>query len=268
MKIGKDISVEFGELYLVHQNIPAKIVEQTSQSSHILFIPIQGEITITLEQANYKFGPGHMLYLPAGIIHSFESSASFGERLIAMIGPKNPILKKLGRPSPVLLPLSQLIKEILFYLLLHPKTSNSKSLVAVFTETLAELLEGRSASSNFSTDHMGGKIRDARIRKVISFIQENFSESISNEDLARTAGLSSRNLNRLMLQETGLTPKQFLISSRIEKAQELLLKPGASVTEVAFEVGYGSLSQFISAFRAQTGQLPSEVTRFGRKPKI
>lgn len=71
-----------------------------------------------------------------------------------------------------------------------------------------------------------------------------------------------------MLNELGLTPKQILISIRIEKAQELLEKSNMPVTDVAYEVGYSSLSQFIAAFRAQTGQLPSEAARFGRKPKI
>jgi AraC-like DNA-binding protein len=71
-----------------------------------------------------------------------------------------------------------------------------------------------------------------------------------------------------MLQEMGMTPKQFLIAARIEKAQELLLKPGSSVLNVALEVGYSSMSQFIAAFRSQTGQLPSEVARIGRKPKV
>ena len=268
MKKGKDISSEFGELYLVHQNIPAKKISDVLHSSHILFIPLQGEISITVGSEIFKFGPGHMLYLPSDTIHSFDSSISFGERLIAMVGQKNQVLRNVSGAVPMVLPLSQLIKEILFYLLLNPKTLNSKSLVSVFVETLGELLEGHRGKKDFSADHLGGRIRDERVKNVVSFIQENFSELISNEDLAQQAGLSSRNLNRLMLQETGLTPKQFLISTRIEKAQKLLQKPGASVTDVAFEVGYGSLSQFISAFRSQTGQLPSEVARFGRKPKI
>jgi AraC-like DNA-binding protein len=166
------------------------------------------------------------------------------------------------------LPLSQLIKEILFYLLLHPKTSNSKSLVSVLIETLSEGLEAQGVQSISGTDHLIGKIDDERIRKVVSYIADNLSERISTNDLVSRSGMSSRNLNRLMLKEVGLTPRQFLIFARIEKAQELLQKPGSSVTEVAFEVGYGSLSQFIAAFRSQTGQLPSEVARFGRKPKI
>lgn len=263
MKIGKDISVEFKGLYLVHQNLPGKSLQQIKLQKHILFIPIQGEIQIKTNE-EYSLGPGHMLFLPENNVHSFNSSSFLGERLIVMIEPRLFMSSNAHFKKTMILPLSQLIKEVLFYLLLHPQTSNSKSLVSVMIETLAEQLRGQIQSVINSTDHIGGKIKDERVRKASIFMRENLNNKISIEEVAKQSGLSSRNLNRLMLNEIGLTPKQFLISARIEKAQELLLKPGVSVTEVALSVGYNSLSQFISAFRNQTGQLPSEVARFGR----
>lgn len=266
MRRGSDISAEFSGLYLVHQNVPGKKVDHISHASHILFIPLQGQIAITAD-VEYTLGPGHMLFLPANTTHSFDSSVFTGERLIVMMNPKIPAAKGLSIFGLAKLPLSQLIKEILFYLLLHPKTNNAKSLVGVMIETLSESLQGYANSSN-QAEHMIGKIKDERVRKIVHLIQENLADKVSIEALAKQAGLSSRNLNRLMLQEIGLTPKQFLITARIEKAQVLLRESGVSVTEVAFEVGYNSLSQFIAAFRAQTGQLPSEVARLGRKPKI
>jgi AraC-like DNA-binding protein len=54
-----------------------------------------------------------------------------------------------------------------------------------------------------------------------------------------------------------MTPKQAITFHRIEKAKELLQK-NQSVTDVAYEVGYSSLSQFITTFRSLTGKLPSE----------
>ncbi len=266
MKRNQDISVTFEHLYLVHHNLPGKRRERATHPAHILFLPLQGEITITTPTENFSLGPGHMLYLPPHLAHSFKSSGPAGERVIAMIDPK--IRSGMRMPGdPVLLPLSQLIKEILFYLLVHPKTTNSKSLVSVLVETLAECLSSSAQGARGLTDHLAGKSLDQRIRRVTGFLQRNLSQRISVEAVAREAGLSSRNLNRLMLKETGLTPKQFLITARIERAQDLLRAPGSSVTDVALAVGYSSLSQFIAAFRAQTGQLPSEALRIGRKPK-
>jgi AraC-like DNA-binding protein len=98
--------------------------------------------------------------------------------------------------------------------------------------------------------------------------REGYATDLSVAELARLSGLSVRNMSRLFLCELGVTPKQLLMSLRIDKAKELLLA-GVTVTEAAYGVGYKSLSQFIQAFRQTTGQIPSEYqgqSTFGRKP--
>lgn len=262
MRKGKDISAKFGRLYLVHQNVPGKKAAAVKCSQHILFIPLQGEITIEIANQKIAFGPGQMLYLSPDTLHSFSSSENFGERMIAMVDEK--LLRK-DRTSekPTKLPLNQFIKELLFYLLLNPKSKNANAIVSVFIETLKESLAEGLSSKQMVLDHLAGKVGDGRIKEALGFMRENLSETISMEDVARKAGLSARNFNRLIVKETGLQPKQWLIQFRIEKAKELLRMPKASVTDVAYAVGYNSLGQFISAFRARTGQLPSEFTRNG-----
>ncbi len=260
MKKGQDISAKFGGLYIVHQNVPGKKASVLCYPQHILFIPLQGEILIEVEGKRRAFGVGQMLYLPPNTVHSFSSSSAFGERLIAMIDAKL-LLFKGPADGPIQLPLHQFIKELLFYLILHPNSKITKSLVLVFAETLKESLED--TSSPTSLDHLLGKVTEGRIKSALEFMRDNLSDNVSMEDVARKAGLSGRNLNRLVLKETGFQPKQWLIQFRIEKAKELLKAPSASVTDVAYAVGYNSLSQFISAFRSRTGQLPSEFQRHG-----
>ena len=258
MKIGKDISVKFDALYLVHHNIPAKKVNNVSFKEHILFIPLQGEIAISINDKKYCASPGQMIYLAPGISHSFHSSTHGGERLIAMLSPS--ILKN-KEIVCTKLPLNQLIKEILFYLLLHPETKNSKSLVTVFSETLSEAFKLESFTDGF--DHLAGKVSDQRIKTALHIMQKTAGVNTSITGIAEKAGLSTRNLNRLMLKETGLSPKRLLNNFRMEQAKTLLRKPSASVTNVALESGYNSLSQFIAAFRSYTGQLPSHYLKHG-----
>lgn len=261
MKKGKDISAKFHHLYLVHQNLPGKKALSVKYPQYILFIPLQGEIQIEVGRKTIKLGTGQMLYLPPNTPHSFASSMQAGERLIAMIEETS--LKQQELPlQEIVVPLNQLIKEVLFYLLIHPKTKNAKSLVNVFCETLAETLTD-SLASNIVQDHMEGKIKDLRIKEALQYMRENLEEDLSIDKVAKHAGLSSRNFNRLILKETGTSPKQWLINYRIERSKELLKVPNASVTDVALSVGYNSLGQFISAFRARTGQLPSEYLRYG-----
>ncbi len=257
MKKGKDIAAKFIGLSVVHQNIPGK--ELTAQfDQHLLFIPLQGEISVQVKDITASIGLGQMLYLPPKTLHSFSSSDHLGERLIAMIDAK-----KFRSPlaiQPVKVPLSQFIKELLFYLLLHPESPSAKALIAVFVETLKESLAQNGVDKR-NLDHLAGKVFDSRLKAALDFMGENLTEPLSMEAVAKIAGLSGRNFNRLLVKETGLQPRQWLIQFRIDKAQELLKVPGTSVTDVAYAIGYNSLSQFISAFRTRTGLLPSEFSR-------
>ncbi len=259
MKKGKDTSSTFKGLYLVHQNIPGKEVELHSHDEeHILFIPLQGEITVTTETAILKCGPGRTIYIPNKTLHKFESSQHQGERLIAML--KNNVWKKNasgGLPSR-LFPTSQLCNEILFYLLLNPKTKHSGDLINVLVQTISENME----MAVGAIEHLEAKGSEPRLQKALMFLRDNVGEEdISMGKAAQSAGLSLRSLNRLCLEQLGTSPKNIFIQYRIEKAQELLSQQ-MSVTEAAFAVGYNSLASFISAFRKVTGQLPSDMRKF------
>jgi AraC-like DNA-binding protein/mannose-6-phosphate isomerase-like protein (cupin superfamily) len=259
VKKGKDIAVEFPGLYLVHHNLPEKKVEKHSHpKEHILFIPLQGEITVLLDDKTLKAGPGKMIYLPADTHHAFDSSSLLGERVIALI-QSTPWKKAKGsRTVPSVIATNQLCKELLFYLLLHPKTPAANVLIQTLIVTLSEALEA--SCHLLDPEHLSGKTNDPRIAKAIQFFIENLSEKISMDHAAKAAGLSTRNLTRLFAQTLELSPKQVLTQCRIHHARTLLLS-GSNVTDAAFAVGYQSLSQFIQSFRELTGFLPSEVRR-------
>lgn len=262
MKKGQDLSTLFGGINIIHQNVPNKKHTNILFPEHILFIPLQGEITVTIDSKIIKLGAGQMLYIPPDLKHSFSSSEKFGERLIVLI-EKNSAKSLIFSDFPVALPLNQLVKELMFYLLLHPKTKNAKGVTETFLDTLSEIFEDVSKKQEFLITHAEGKVTDLRVKSALEYMRENLDSDITMDIIAKKSGLSIRNLNRVFTNETGLQPKQWLISYRIEKAKELLKLPKSSVTEVAFAVGYNSLGQFIAAFRAKTGQLPSEYLRRG-----
>jgi AraC-like DNA-binding protein len=265
MKKGKDVSAKFSGLYLVHQNLPGYFRNKVILEQHLLFIPLCGEIALTVAGETLKLGHGRMLYLPPNTPHSFSSSKFQGERLIVLIEQK--LWKKKGTTKfkPSVLPLNQLTRELLFYLLLNPKSPYSKSLVEVLTETLIEsLCHMTQSSTEDSIDHIESKVRDFRVMAALEYMKSNYSNALSMSVVARKAGLSLRSLNRLVLEETTLSPRHVLIRYRIARACELLMERNKSVTEVALEVGYNSLSQFIASFRSVTGKLPSEFSSQGK----
>lgn len=255
MKKGKDVSARFRGLYVVHQNVPEKQVKGLCFPEHILFLPLRGEISVQALGREWKASPGEMLYLPGGTEHGFRAAKQGGERLIAMLEPRT----LAGKRGAAVLPASHLAKELLFFLLLHPQTKHAVSLAKVFAETLGEVLD--EAPQAGGLDQRQGQVSDPRVREVLELLKGAAFGRLSLPAVAKKAGLSPRNLQRLVFQETGLQPRQWAMRFRVERAEELLRKPGASVTDVALAVGYNSLGQFISAFRAQTGQLPSDYLR-------
>jgi len=79
--------------------------------------------------------------------------------------------------------------------------------------------------------------------------------------VARQAGLSESHFCRVFKESTGLTLTDYVNRRRIEWAKKELLKPEARVSEIAFHIGYQSLSQFNRSFARFTGNSPTNFRR-------
>jgi AraC-like DNA-binding protein len=77
-------------------------------------------------------------------------------------------------------------------------------------------------------------------------------------DLAAAAGTSPFHFVRLFKRETGVTPYRYVLQARIRRAVGLLAETSRSVTEIAFDVGFGDLSNFLNAFRREIGCSPRQ----------
>ena len=260
MKKGQDILVKHPNLFIIHQKVPGRELGKHSHKEHEIFIPLQGEIIVTCMDKSASAGPGKLLYVPPNLEHSFSSSAhGEGERVILLISDKAWRKSTSNTYLPTSLPLNSLVRELTFYLLINPKTKYAKTFISALTESLIDQLDVYKNSKFDGLLHLEAKIKDERIKKAYQLILDNTNISVS--ELAKSSGLSSRNLNRLFTGEVGYSPKQFIIGLKIENAKNLILNSDKTITEIGFEVGYNSLPKFISAFQKYTGQLPSEFRK-------
>ena len=87
-------------------------------------------------------------------------------------------------------------------------------------------------------------------------IDERCEEPIDLSRAAREAGLSPFHVLRLFAQVLGVTPHQYLVRSRLRRAARLLADDQRPITDVAFDVGFGDLSNFVRTFHRAAGVSP------------
>lgn len=98
-----------------------------------------------------------------------------------------------------------------------------------------------------------------------NYLVSNLETPPCLSDLARTAGMSHPKLNRCFKLMYGMTVFQYLRNERLNRARYMLEKEGLSVTEVAFQVGYDSLSHFSQAYKKHFGTSPSNCFRVNKE---
>ncbi len=93
------------------------------------------------------------------------------------------------------------------------------------------------------------------------FIDAHSDEPIDLERASSEAGVSPFHFLRLFANVLGLTPHQYLVRSRLRRAARLLAEEARPVTEVAFEAGFGDLSNFVRTFHRAAGVSPRTFRR-------
>ena len=96
------------------------------------------------------------------------------------------------------------------------------------------------------------------IWKARRFIKEHSGEELSLLRVAKAVNISSNHLSEKFKQVTGINFVEYIARIRFEKALELLQNTNKRISEIAFAVGFQSLSQFNRVFKKLSGKSPTE----------
>jgi AraC-like DNA-binding protein len=96
------------------------------------------------------------------------------------------------------------------------------------------------------------------VLKAREYIDKHKNEELSLADVAKTAGASVFHFCKVFHKATGLTFTDYVARIRLEDARTRLLNPNLRVSEIAYDVGFQSLTQFNRTFKRVFGQSPSE----------
>ena len=106
--------------------------------------------------------------------------------------------------------------------------------------------------------------RSEMIRPAIEYMNDNFSEAVTVEQLAEITNMSKSYFMRRFKETAGVGAIEYLSQLRIKKACEILLGTDKTVAETAFECGFRNLSNFNRQFRRLAGCAPKEYRKTGR----
>jgi AraC-like DNA-binding protein len=102
------------------------------------------------------------------------------------------------------------------------------------------------------------------IWKARNFIDKHFEEKLSLPRVAKAVNISGNHLSEKFKQVTGVNFVEYIARTRLEKARTLLHDVDLRISEIAFAVGFQSLSQFNRVFKKFSGKSPTEYRALRR----
>lgn len=251
-----------------------------------LIYVMEGKQKVTIGRESFDLQAGEGYFCNSSILHKSDalSGICLQEAIVfhpRVIGDENslyyhkyalPLLKDTGLPYVKLTPDIPWQNRILSQV--HAAWIAAKEEKAGYEMTVRYLL-GQimlSVYSNRNTQRPSARsiaqIRtENRVKKMLAFLEENYSEQITIQEIADSADVSVSECLRCFNSVLQTTPVRFLNQYRLDQAGSFLLNSDYPVSEIAAGCGFGDVSYFARAFKKRKGCTPSEYRR-KRTPDI
>lgn len=215
------------------------------------------------------YSKGDICITPAGLAGGYRAE---GEDHFLQIQIEPHFLEKVAQEaggidlsSVELLPLFRIrhpqIEQII--IMLHSEVKNgsswgSKLYIESLTNALAVNLIRDCFTKKDSIALYSGGLSEHHLITVTDYINDHLATEIKLSDLSELIGISQFHFSRLFKESMGISPHQYLMTQRVERAKLLLKNSKLSVTEIAFSCGFNSHSHLGKYFRQLTGITPKD----------
>lgn len=261
------------ENYSKHWHIPIEII-----------MPVINSYRAVCNNVTFDLQVGDILFIAPGTLHTLNAPAE-GKRIIilAELSALNKIqgLETLiTSMKPTLLITSEnapLIHQDIVNLLTEIGNEYSMNIPMMDISIYAKLFQifvlinryysnGLNCFSELNVNKQEEYIE--KYNSICDYINQNFSDDLTLDDMAHMAGFSKYHFERLFKEFTGTSFYKYLSLKRISYAEQLLIDPESTITEIAFKCGFNSISAFLRMFRIVKKCTPTEFRNlywYGRK---
>lgn len=253
---------------------------EVSSYDHRIFYLIDGEATLCIKNDKYKIQTGSLMVWQSGELYRFLIDGK--TRFIAVNFDYTQEFKKRKhpfQPTETAFFNSERISENIKFsdcaclnspIILSRMHNIYPQIEHILKEHQKSILLSREYCSSLLKNIIIETVRSAslpsasaygRMDKVIQYIEENYSQDISNAELASIAGYHPYHLNRLMQSYTQSTTHKYLINYRLKKSQELLINTSFTVSEISELCGFKSAYYFSNVFKENFKITPGEYRK-------
>ncbi len=241
----------------------------------IVFVE-EGQVQANIANKNYILTPETAIFINSGVLHSLKintNNTCVIRSLVFhtnLIGDKDslfykrdvdPILNNKGMPCALFHQNDPWEKQCMldiFNAWVAMKEYNADSPLIVrdrLTWVLHRLINQNHTVHRPSQKELRNSIR---IKQMLQYIQENYSNNITIEDIAESASISVSECLRCFKNSIQISPIQYLKQHRLQIAAELLLSTSLKIIDIGIECGFQEMSYFARSFKDYWGTTPSQ----------
>ena len=246
-----------------------------------ILYPLEENYTVKIGTEENVLAPGDILVVAPGTIHSYTPPES-GERIFILFDYNllkmfRGLRQMMQAIQPYLLitqtaypPLNEKLQELLRDVI-REYDEDAPYCGAMIWSRLLEFFAYIGRTDVYRISHSREFPKDKRQEYVTEFMEvcnystDHLDEEINTDRLAEIAGFSKFHFSRLFKEFTGYSSHEYLIQRRLETAEQLLANPDLSITDVAMQSGFNSLSTFTRVFKAEKEMTPSGFREINQK---
>ncbi len=239
---------------------PSYGVQRNLFSSYLLLIMLTGSMYYQTMKSRGVVRAGQVLLLDCNAPHSYSAQGKCSFTFVHFSGAQSKeIYEEIERTTGNLIPMPdpnemhEAIGDMLSRMRSERRMNESETSATIYG-MLMKLLDKSGASGDGGTGH-------PVVDRAITYIQSHLTDRLSVDDISANAGYSPSYFSHIFTSETGMSPYQFVVKSRVEHAQQLLKTTRLAVQEIAFQCGFNSAANFCYTFRRVTGASPHEYRK-------
>ena len=229
-------------------------------SEYVLQYCLTGDVDFRVENATYSLTAGTALIMPPNTPHGYRVIRSQEQRYIIvhfLLPPNSTLLTLRTRHASFAVGLRERVESCLMSL--RDEWSGREvwhELVA--PGLLLEVLGLTARYASESTPSLEAQAPSWRnVDTVIHWLHQHYWDDISIDRMSEVAGLSPAHFCKSFKAYTGISPHQYLIQIRIEKARELLCDANMTCSAIAERVGFPTSAAFSRTFQKVIGKSPT-----------